>query len=417
MKVFDSQSFTYVNIVYMQKMINSIKSKFEMNEGYDRLIHFSLLAIAAFGIVMITSASMGDSVYSIKVIILAIAKQAVFVGVGWYFMSMAARKFKLVQLHKRGFSLIILFMYALLLLCLVFTATNGAKAWIHIPLGITEITIQPSEFAKILTYLTVAAHLGDRKGSKEKMQKNLAKAALTCGIFAIIICFPQSDFGSAFVLFTIFCVCYLIPRNKYMSKSQKILKFLFLIACIFAFVLLFTDLGTDLINSLPLKQYQKNRIFTAIDPFQDRYGDGYQLIQSLIAMSSGGWIGTGIGRSVRKYMNFPEATTDYILGIVVEETGFVGFLLLLFAYGLIIYRLLWIANQMKSESGKIVLTGTAMYFLIHIFLNVGGVSGLLPLTGIPLPLMSAGGSSAVSFMLSIGLSQAIIGAYNRGEIR
>ena len=100
---------------------------------------------------------------------------------------------------------------------------------------------------------------------------------------------------------------------------------------------------------------------------------------------------------------------------MVEETGYVGFLILMLMYGIIIFRLFLYARKVRSEAGKIILIGTASYFLVHIFLNVGGVTGLIPLTGVPLPLISSGGSSAMAFMLAIGLSQAVIAKYNRDQ--
>ena len=116
-------------------------------------------------------------------------------------------------------------------------------------------------------------------------------------------------------------------------------------------------------------------------------------------------------------MNFPEASTDFILAIYVEELGWVGFLFLILLYSIIIFRLIHYAKRIKSEAAKIILIGSATYFLVHIFFNIGGITGLIPLTGIPLPLLSSGGTSAVAFMMSIGLSQAVIAAYKRKELQ
>ncbi len=400
----------------MQKIKLLKKDIFRMAEGSDPLLHFTVLALAIFGIVMVGSASMGEAVGNQKVLIMAIVKQAVFVTAGYMAMAAASRKFRIKHLSSDVFSVLILIEMALLAVCFIFPATNGANAWIHINLGFTRITLQPSEFAKILMYLTIATHFANRNPNTWKMKQSVYKTLLVLVPFLILIAVVESDFGTAVILFLMSCVCILVPRNRKMTKLQSVLKILFVIA-VFAVALFFGSSNTEaFIQALPLKEYQKNRISTAINPFQDKYGAGYQLIQSLIAMSSGGIRGVGFGKSVRKYMNFPEATSDYILGIVVEELGFVGFLILMIIYMVIIFRLLVYAKRIRNEAARIILVGTAMYFLIHVFLNVGGVSGMIPLTGIPLPLMSAGGSSAVSFMLSIGLSQSVIAAYNRKEI-
>ena len=134
-------------------------------------------------------------------------------------------------------------------------------------------------------------------------------------------------------------------------------------------------------------------------------------------MSEGGLKGKGIGNSTRKYMNFPEANNDFILAIIIEECGFIGFLFLLALYGFIIYRLFYYARRIKSESARIILVGTAMYFFLHIFLNVGGVTGLIPLTGVPLLMISSGGSSTLSVMCAVGIAQAVIMRFNKGEIK
>ena len=381
------------------------------------LLQLAVVILAFTGIVIIGSASMGTSVGNTKLLILNIVKQCVFVTIGYFLMAWISRKFKLSQLHGNMFQILIIIEIFALLSCLAFPEVKGAYNWIRIPLGFTEITIQPSEFAKILTFLIVAAHLGDRRNSRKSFLGLAGRAIGICGVMAIIILLFQKDFGSMMVLGIIFCVCFLIPKNKSLRKPQIILMVLFYVAVLASFFIL-SPAGEEFIMKLGfLKPFQKNRFINAIDPFRDPYGGGFQIIQSLIAFAEGGFAGKGLGRSVRKYMNLPEAGTDFILAVFVGEAGWFGFCMLMLVYGIIIYRLLYFAYKMKSESGKIILVGTATYFVVHLFFNIGGVTGLIPLTGIPLPLMSAGGSSAVAFMIAIGLSQAVIGAYKRKEIQ
>lgn len=387
-----------------------------MVKGYDIWIHGALMLLAFIGIVMIASASMAEAVGNPLSLVVTIAKQLVFVVTGYVLMAFFSRTFRLADLKGNLFSILTVLEIILLFVCIFFPAVNGSKAWIRIPLGITEITIQPSEFAKILTFLIVAAHLADRNTPKVKWWDAVKRPVLITAVMAAIILVLQSDFGSMLVLFIIFCVTYLIPRNKPLRRSQFILVILFYVAVALA-ILILSPVGEPLIENLPfLKDYQKGRFINAIDPFQDPYGRGYQIIQSLIAFADGGLFGRGLGQSVRKYMDFPEASTDFILAIFVEELGWVGFLFLMLLYGIIIFRLIHYARRIKSEAGKIILIGTATYFLVHIFFNIGGVTGLIPLTGIPLPLLSAGGTSAVAYMISIGLSQAVISAYKRKEL-
>ena len=180
--------------------------------------------------------------------------------------------------------------------------------------------------------------------------------------------------------------------------------------------LLYTGFGEKIISSV-VTGYKKARFTAMFNPFHDTYGAGYQLINGLISFATGGLKGRGIGQSIRKYTDFPASNTDFILAIVVEETGMLGFGLLMLLYGTILIQLFRYAIKMKSEAGKMILIGTAMYLLVHMVFNIGGATGLIPLTGVPLLMISAGGSSTWSFMMCIGISQAIISQFNRGEIQ
>ena len=137
----------------------------------------------------------------------------------------------------------------------------------------------------------------------------------------------------------------------------------------------------------------------------------------MISFATGGLTGVGVGASIQKYTNFPAASTDYILAIIVEETGILGFVALFAGYMLIIMRLFNYAKRIESEKAKMVLIGTAFYLFVHYVFNVGGVTGLIPLTGVPLLLMSSGGSSTMSFMMAIGVCQAVICQYRTGRLK
>ncbi|MBR3346915.1 MAG: FtsW/RodA/SpoVE family cell cycle protein, partial [Solobacterium sp.] len=136
-----------------------------------------------------------------------------------------------------------------------------------------------------------------------------------------------------------------------------------------------------------------------------------------VSFVTGGWFGLGYGNSVRKYTNFPAANTDFILAIVVEEMGVFGFLLIFVPYMIIIVQLFRYALKIRSEQARVILVGTAMYLMIHSFFNIGGVTGMIPLTGVPLLMISSGGSSTLAFMAAIGLAQAVIDQYRKGLIQ
>lgn len=404
--------------MFFMKKLKEIKWShfFKLAGGSDIWILLSVLLLALFGLLMIGSASMGLSIGNNVSLIITVAKQFIYVLAGYMLMCFASHHFTLKSIKSDNFLLVMIAAEIALIACRAFTPSGGAYAWIRMRFPGFEMTIQPSEFTKIIGYLIVAAYLGDIRKKHRTFTQFVMVPSVSILIFIFTIIFLQHDFGSAAVLFIIVCVCYLIPRNRTLKKSQKALSVLFWIAVI-GVVFLVSSNGMTFIESLPfLKTYQKNRFLSAVNPFIDQYGDGYQLVNGLVSFATGGWFGVGFGKSIRKYTNFPAANTDFILAVLVEETGFCGFLVVMGLYTFLIVRLFLYAAKIRSEKAKIILVGTAMYFMVHIFLNVGGVTGLIPLTGVPLPLFSAGGSSAMSMMLSVGISQAVISRYHKGEI-
>lgn len=155
------------------------------------------------------------------------------------------------------------------------------------------------------------------------------------------------------------------------------------------------------------------RIASWLNPLKDIYGSNYQIINGFVGYTNGGLIGRGFGNSIMKFGYIPEAQNDFISSIIVEELGLVGFAAFFIPYSIIIYRLFRYAFCMKESRDKLTLIGIASYFFVHLMVNVGGVSGLIPMTGVPLLLISAGGTSTLMALTCIGVAQALIAKYNR----
>ncbi len=396
-------------------------NRFSMNilmpKGHDKWITWSMLALVVIGIVMVGSASMGIYIGNTTQLLITVIKQILYAIIGYYAMNRFARYFSLRFLKSGAFPSVIFFTIIVLLLCLLFPNDTGSRAWIYLPVGITEVSVQPSEFAKIVVLLVVAAYCGDIRREYDSTWQMVRTPVIFTALIVIIVLFMQHDLGSAVVIFLLTCISFLIPNHPKMRRMQFILKILFWITVVLV-VLLLSPGGEKFIDSLKfLEPYQKSRIISAIDPFSDRYGEGYQLVNGLVSFATGSWFGLGYGNSVRKYMNFPAANTDYILAVLVEELGFAGFAVLMALYAIVIFRLLFYAKEIQSEKARIILVGTAMYLLIHMFFNIGGVTGLIPLTGVPLLMISAGGSSTMAFMAAVGICQAVIIRYKNGEIK
>ena len=395
----------------MKKIINL----FKMPSKSDFILHVAIIGLAVFGFVMVISASMGLSIGDNRYLVFTGAKLAIFTFIGYMGMVFCAKHFTFEKVAKN--SMILMFGTIIALMaCLLFAGSGGAKAWIRLPIPGREVTIQPSEFAKIIFMIILATYLGDDRKKYDSWWEFVKIPVCFVLICVCIVWFLQSDFGSAVVLFLIAVFCYLIPRKPILRISQYLLVMLGIIGIIGVVLMLYTKTGENIIYSLPFQQYQINRILSSINPFIDEYNTGYQLINGLVAFATGGLFGKGFGNSVRKYTDFPASNTDFILAIVVEELGFVCFLVIAIGYLTIIFVLFKYAFRIRSEKAKIVLVGVAMYMFIHFLFNVGGVTGFIPLTGVPLLMISAGGSSTTSLMMAIGIAQAIISQYRKGLI-
>ncbi len=399
-------------------MIDFIKRFSGMPKYSDRVIHIAVMFLAIFGLGMITSATMGKYGAGFLYIAVTFIEHAVFLVGGYLLMTISANLFRF-QLFEQSSKysaqrirmLLFIILIGMLLIPLFFDPQGGAYAWISIPIPFLNrvVSIQPSEFAKVIVIAYVAYALGDYK--QRDGEKNYFRTMILVGVLVGIILFLQRDLGSAFVLAVIAAVVSLVPYNSQYYKWQRRILIIGVIGVVGMFFLM-SDIGYNLLTSVD-GGYRLARFTSAKNPFADISGDGYQLVQGLIAFASGGFSGLGFTDSVQKYVNFPAAETDYILAIIGEELGVIGVALVFIAYITIIFMLFRHAFRMPNEKSKMVLVGTAMYLFLHFFLNVGGVTGMIPLTGVPLLMLSSGGSSTVAFMFAIGISQAVI--HQRGE--
>jgi rod shape determining protein RodA len=276
-----------------------------------------------------------------------------------------------------------------LLLALLFVgATNkGATSWFN--LG--GFSFQPSDFVKLTLILVLAKYLARRHVEIQAM-----KHIIITGIYFIIpflLIFIQPDFGSAIIFFGIWFGMILISG---ISKKHLIILFtaglgIFMVMWLFVF-----------------QEYQKNRFRSFIDPLSDTQGIGYNAYQSTIAVGSGQIIGKGVGYGTQSRLNFlPEYETDFIYAAVSEEWGFVGSILIIFLFGVVIVRILILGYQMNSNFELLYAVGLALYFMSHIIINIGMNIGVMPVTGVTLPFMSYGGSHLLVEWIGLGILMAM----------
>ncbi len=389
---------------------------FTVAEDSDQIINVSTLFLAMFGLVMAVSASMTASDNSTRLLLVATMRQLVFFVISYFMMVFLSKIFNYRLAHNLIMPTALL-MIGLLLLTLVFEPIGGAKAWLHFNFGPLRFTLQPAEFAKVVNIILVAMFFGDISYNTKRSTSDIIKPVITIVIVqVIIIIFFQNDLGSALVLALLALFVALIPSHPRIRKVQNWAIILIVLGFILSFLFL-TDTGINLILKTKLLQpYQLKRFINYTNPFKNLQDGGYQLAGSLVAFSRGNWFGIGLGQSIQKYGYLPEARTDFILSVIAEELGFVGVMVLLIVYAILIWRLLYYALKMKSEKDKMILTGTVIYLFLHILLNIGGVSVSIPLTGVPLLLISSGGSSTMATMAIIGVCQSIISKYRKGVI-
>lgn len=284
--------------------------------------------------------------------------------------------------------------YVISILALIVTLAIGKESsWI--PLG--SYQLQPSEFAKVAIIITFAKFLADRQGRLNTL-KDLIPCFLFVGFPTLLI--APADLGTSLVFIAI-TFGMLFVAGADLKLLLKILGagFVFLVAILVAHF----QFGMP----MPLEDYQLMRLVVFLNPYNDGYngqGAGYHIIQSQVAIGSGGVLGKGLYHGSQVQLNFlPEHHTDFIFSVVGEELGFVGALGLLVMYFGLLYRGIDIARAAKDSYGTLLVTGVISMIAFHVLENIGMTMGLMPITGIPLPLFSYGGSSMLATMMALGL--------------
>ena len=258
---------------------------------------------------------------------------------------------------------------------------NGTRRWF----SVGGVGIQPSELAKVAVILFAAATLERRMEAMDRVVRALAPVTLVTGLVCGLIVL-EPDFGTAFTLLTIVGVMVFAAGLPYRYLAGVTLA---LAPLLFAVLI-----------SAP---YRVQRLLTFLDPWADPYGHGYQVIQSQIAVGTGGLLGQGLMAGVQKLFYLPHPHTDFIYAVIAEETGLVGASVVLLCFGVILWRGLEISTAAPDRFGAFLALGITMMVTFQAFFNISVVLGLLPTKGIPLPFVSAGGSSLLINLLAMGI--------------
>lgn len=304
-------------------------------------------------------------------------------GVCLYFVAAVFDYTLLMKMWK------LIYIGSILLLILTFLVgeeTHGSVRWIRIG----NFSLQPSELAKMALIILLSVFIATRKMNMNK-PLNVIKVVLI-SLPLIVLVVLQPDLGTSLVLIAImFGVFFYSGLDKmYFIVSSLLLG-------------VFSNPVWNL-----LKDYQRERILVFLNPSLDRLGTGYNVIQSMIALGSGGLVGRGFGHGTQTHLRFlPIFWTDFIFAAFAEEWGFVGVVSLVLIFCLLLYGLLNVATQSKDAFGSMLAIGTFVVFLVQFVINVGMTLGIMPVTGISLPIASYGGSSMLVVMFLLGVTQSV----------
>ncbi len=341
----------------------------------DLQLLFIVMALVTFGLIMVYDSSVVQALTDFKDSYYYIRQQLIWVGLGGIMAFLLAnydyRKLKILAIP--------LLLFSFLLLIAVFipglgVEGGGAHRWLKLGFA----TIQPAEILK-LTSVIYLATIFEKK-------TRLGPFLLLIGAVTIITAILQKDLGTSIVFVLTSAIIYFISGGSIIH---------FLLAIPPAVVAFFTLVITS--------EYRSKRVLAFLDPFSDSQGFTYHISQVLIALGSGGLFGLGLGQSRQKFEYIPEVSTDSIFGVIGEELGFFGGVILISLFILLIFRGIKIAQTAEDSFGKILAMGLTSWLGIQAIINLSSMVALMPLTGVPLPFISYGGSALVANLMAIGI--------------
>ena len=350
--------------------------------GYDPILIGAMALLICVGLLMIFSAStsLADRYHGSSVVLLRNHLLHLIVALAAMAVSMRVP----YELWRRYTPLLLLLTFLLLIIVLipgVGYQVSGARRWLRVAV----FNFQPTELLKLVLILFVASYLDRKQALLDRFFRGMVPGLSVIGVFLALVVM-QPDFGTM-VLIALTLLLMIFVGG---AKPGHILYSL----------LGFCALGSYLVIS---QSYRLRRIFAFLDPWQDRLDSGFQIVQSYLALGSGGWLGVGLGDSRQKMFFLPDAHTDFIFSILGEELGLVGALAAMALFVCFVWRGYRIALASEEDFGRYLAYGISTLFALQILLNLAVVMGMMPTKGLPLPFISYGGSSLVSMLFMTGI--------------
>jgi len=356
-------------------------------DRFDYVMTFAALALVVYGLLLIWSGS--SRVYDVPVTSFAhpVAKQTIFAIIGVFAM-LVVSKIDYHFLTHYSWALYIISLVSLVALLAVGSTAYGSTRWVDVG----PVQVQPSEFAKISTILLLARFFAERGGDAKDVRTLLLSLLIVLPCAGLV--FIQPDLGTTLVFLSIWLGVVVVAG---VSRNHLIV------------------LGAIGLAALPfvwtfgVADYQIERISVLVDPEEDPLDAGYNVIQSQIAVGSGQLFGKGLGKGEQtqlRYLKVP--TKDFIFSVLGEELGFTGAMVLLGLFFLLLWRGIRAAQIAGDIAGQLIAVGIVVLILMQMFINIAVNVSLFPVTGIPLPFVSQGGSSLVSLFVALGILQSVV---------
>ena len=363
----------------------------------DKPLLFVSMALFIFGLLNIVTASSRAAVVNYDVsIYYYFYRQLLFIIIG-LIMSLI-----IIKIDTKSYKIIIpaLFVVVIILNLVALTGEelSGSKNWID--LGF--IKLQPSEFSKpiIIVLMAMMFEKYYRKlRTLDSKRYNAIGIILFVSMIIPVLIFLQKDFGT--LLITLFIVGMMLLASPIL-KIDKLKSFLLLIGIIALAGLIIYNVQGYILNDQRISRFK-----SYLDPCGNYENGGYQVCNSYIAINNGGLFGLGIGKSKQKYSYIPEPHTDSAFAIIAEEYGLYRCIFIFIGYIIVLWRILVISSKSNTLRGRYMCLGIASYIFVHIFVNLGGMLGLIPLTGVPLPFLSYGGSFVMSLIAALAIVQRV----------
>lgn len=346
------------------------------------LLFIGTILISLLGLIMITSSSYIWAEYKFNDPFKFFKMQGIFIIIGLVLMIITSKiNYKIYFDNTNKIFLLVFILLILVLIPGIGTVRNGSRSWF----GIGSLGIQPSEFMKLAIIIFISKYLVKNERNLKSIKKGVLPI-LTVVVLVFGVIMLQPDFGTGVVILMIS------------------IALLFVGGVNFSFFLKLGIIGViGIVILIIIAPYRMERIVSYLNPWKDPLGSGFQIIMSLYAIGPGGLFGLGLGNSIQKHFYLPEPQTDFIFAIISEELGFLGCLLVVVLFLIIIISGFNISRKVDDLFGKYLSFGIIFWIAFQAILNLMVVVGLIPVTGVTLPFLSYGGSSLLVLMISIGI--------------